>query len=434
MFMMASQGVRPARDWRRYAPKSVRRALMFLVLVFVIVYIVIPQLVDAEKSLHLLGTVHFLYVIAGVVLEVAALLAYSCLTRSVLAPRPNGQRVTFFTLFRINMSSLAVSHVLPGGTAPGTAIAYRLLTEQGVTGPDAGFALATQGLGSALVLNGILWVALIISIPLTGFNPLYGTAALLGVVLLAAFASLVYMLTHGQQKADPVLRTVARHVPLLDENTVSRVVSRLAEQLAALGGDRPLLLRAFGWAAANWLLDAASLWVFVAAFGHLVSPISLLVCYGLANVLAALPITPGGLGVVEGVLIPTLTGFGSPRTVALLGVISYRLINFWLPIPVGGFAYLSLRVETELPRQRDTTRGLPMAGGGAPTPHGDSHDGHDGHLEGATGTSSEAPPADTGSNGAGLVPDGLSRQPPPLGGPMEASPGAARSRRDPESG
>ena len=74
--------------------------------------------------------------------------------------------------------------------------------------------------------------------------------------------------------------------------------------------DRSLTRRAIGWAAANWLLDAASLWVFVAAFGHVVSPVDLLMAYGLANILAAIPLTPGGLGVVELVLVSTITGFG----------------------------------------------------------------------------------------------------------------------------
>jgi uncharacterized membrane protein YbhN (UPF0104 family) len=70
--------------------------------------------------------------------------------------------------------------------------------------------------------------------------------------------------------------------------------------------DRRLMVRAFGWAAAAWLFDAASLGVFIAAFGHRVSPDGLLIAFGLANVLAIIPVTPRGLGVVEAVLIPTL--------------------------------------------------------------------------------------------------------------------------------
>ena len=74
-------------------------------------------------------------------------------------------------------------------------------------------------------------------------------------------------------------------------------------------------------------------------------PDGLLVSFGLAYVLAAIPVTPGGLGVVEAVLSTTLVAFGAPSGVALLGVVSYRLVNFWLPIPLGGIAYLSLHVE-----------------------------------------------------------------------------------------
>ena len=93
-----------------------------------------------------------------------------------------------------------------------------------------------------------------------------------------------------------------------------------------------------------WLFDAACLWVLVAAFGHPLNPGELLIAYGLANLVALAPLTPGGLGLVEGVLVPTLVGFGAANSAAVLGVLSWRIANFWLPIPVGGLAWLSLRV------------------------------------------------------------------------------------------
>jgi hypothetical protein len=46
-------------------------------------------------------------------------------------------------------------------------------------------------------------------------------------------------------------------------------------------------------------------------------------------------------------LVPALVGFGSARGVAVLGVIGYRLVNFWLPIPVGAGCYLWLRSDGE---------------------------------------------------------------------------------------
>ncbi len=335
------------RHWR-ILKRSLRWGLTAFVVIGVVEYLVLPQIAGVNKDLHLLGHVNWWYALLGVALEVASLLSYSALTRSVL---PRGS-ATLGRLFRIELSSQAVNHVLPGGTAAGTGIAYRLITEGGVSGADAGFALATEGIGSAVVLNVILWLALLVSISVQGFNAIYITAAGVGVVLFGAFGALIVALTRGAARSAKILAAIARRLPLVKAEAVTNLVNRLALRLRELGKDQELLRRAVGWAAANWLLDAASLWVFLLAFRHLIDPDTLLVAYGLAYVLAAIPLTPGGLGIVEGVLIPTLVGFGTPRGIAILAVISYRLVNFWLPIPVGALAYLSLRLEPGASRRR----------------------------------------------------------------------------------
>ncbi len=248
-----------------------------------------------------------------------------------------------------------MSHLVPGGAAAGSGLGFRLLSAAGVDGTDIGFALAAQGIGSALVLNVLLWLALVVSIPLTGPNPLYLTAAAVGIVVIGGGAGAVVLLTRGEARAARLLRWVARKLPFLDEDRMHRLVHRLAGRLRALGHDRALLWRAIGWASANWLLDAASLWAFVAAFGHRTNAVGLLVSYGLAQVLAAIPLTPGGLGVVEATLTATLVGFGVPKGIAILGVIGWRLFEFWIPIPFGGLAYLSLRIR---PGRRPVRRAI----------------------------------------------------------------------------
>jgi hypothetical protein len=72
--------------------------------------------------------------------------------------------------------------------------------------------------------------------------------------------------------------------------------------------------------------------------------------------MAVIPITPGGLGIIEGIMIPTLVGFGVPRSVALLGVPAWRLAQFWLPIPLGALSYFTLRYG---PAPLDRGRGMP---------------------------------------------------------------------------
>lgn len=312
---------------------------MVLLLFFIGEYILLPELANARREVHQLTHLNVVWLGLGALLEVAALAAYAELTHTVLSPgAPDRWRI-----FRINMWALAISHTLPGGQVPGTAASYRLLTEANVSGSTAAFGLATQGIGSAVVLNLIFWLALLISIPLQGYNPLYGFAAILGVLLLAIFAAVVFFLTRGEQQAGVFVKKVADRLPFVRAETVTSLVQKVADRMKILFTSSDLLMRAGIWAAANWLLDCSSLWVFLLAFGAHVSPIDVLVGYGLANILAVIPITPSGLGVVEITVIAVLKGFGVPGGVAAAGVLSWRLVNFWLPIPFGGASYLSLR-------------------------------------------------------------------------------------------
>jgi putative heme transporter len=342
------------RWWHRgpFVRKEVRWSVGLVLAFLFVFYLAIPLLASHREDLTALGHIHPAYLILGTVLEIGALAAYTQLTHAVLPP--NGPRR--FRLFRINMSTLALSHVSPGGTAPGAALGYRLLTQSGVSGPDTAFALGTQGIGSAVVLNVIFWLALVGFVLIHGFHAptshggesgtiLVVVAAAIGAVLLGAFGGLFYLLTRGQERAATVVRRLSGRVRFLDPDKTAATVQQLAQRFAVLLEDRPLLIRAVTWATINWLLDAASLWVFVAAFSHFISPIDLLVAYGLANILAAIPITPGGLGVVEFVLVSMITGFGPTAGQALSGVLAYRAINFWLPIPIGGIAYGSLELE-----------------------------------------------------------------------------------------
>jgi hypothetical protein len=311
-----------------------------LLLALIVDVLVVPQLAGPRKVASLLNQVSPLLLLSAVALEACALLAYGRLTRAVLPPT---SRLRFFTIFRIELTTLSVSHCAPGGSATGTALGYRLLTQFGAEPSDAGFALAVQGIGSAVVLNVILWLALIVCIPVWGFSPEYLLAAAVGFVLLILAGLLVYGLTLGEERVGHLLERAASRVPFVDGPALHRSWTQLSAHLEQLAGRREAMYRALVWATLNWLLDAASLWVFVGAFGKWVNPDGLLVAYGLANVLAAIPLTPGGLGVVEAALTTLLVGFGTTRGIATLGVIVYRLVQFWAPIPLGGVAYLSLQ-------------------------------------------------------------------------------------------
>ena len=340
--------------------RAFRLPVKLLALIAIVYFFVLPTIPGFRSAATQLGEVQPQWLVLGLGLQMAALVAYSLLTRAAIGEARHF--VSTMRMFRIQMSTKALSNVVPGGTAAGSALGYRLITLSGVTGTDAGFALATAGLASAVVLNLIFWLALLVSIPRRGVNPLYTTAALAGVLIMVFVAAIVIGLLQGQKRADSILRWIARRLRL-DENKIGDALRQVGERLEDLVHDRQVLRRVLFWSTLNWLLDAASLWVFIRAFGATLDFDALLVAFGLANVFAVIPITPGGLGIVEGIYIPTLVGFNLRRSVAVVSVATYRIAQYFFPTLLGGLMYLSLRVgpfrierREELQRLRDLAR------------------------------------------------------------------------------
>lgn len=333
---------RSVRPWLPLLVKPLRRGVLIFVLLLVVEYLVVPELVGASKDLYLLGQVNAVWLAVGVTLEGLSLFCYAVLTKVLLPPGP---KPSLSVLFRIDLSAAAVAHVIPAGTLGTAALGYKLFTDEGISGNDAGVMMAAKGLGSTVVLNILLWLSLVISIGLAGFQPIYGTVAIIGTIVLLGVAALVFGVTRGAGLASRLLRMLADKIPGLSGERVERAILDAAHTFATMARDKRVLSLALLWASLNWILDAASLWSFIAAFGKLVNPIELFAAYGIANVAGALPITPGGLGVVDSIAPLLLVGFGVTRSVATLGVIAWRLVNFWLPIPTGALAYVSLKVK-----------------------------------------------------------------------------------------
>lgn len=307
----------------------------------IVVYFIFLNIPGLRNAVDQLSDVRPTLLFFGLALEMLALFCYSGMTRVALGS--SADLISLLRMYRIQLSTRALASLVPGGSAAGSALGYRLMTAAGVPGPDAGFALATSGLASAVVLNFILWLGLIVSIPLRGVNPIYGSAAIAGILLMGIAAAIIIGLIEGQARSERIFRAAARRFHL-DEDRAGEAVRHLATRMQDLSADRVMLRRIVVWASANWLIDAAALWVFLRAFGGSVPVDGLIVAFGLANVLAVIPLTPGGLGIVEGTYVPVLVGFGLPRATAVVGVVSYRIAQYWLPIVLGGVMYLSLRL------------------------------------------------------------------------------------------
>ena len=82
----------------------------------------------------------------------------------------------------------------------------------------------------------------------------------------------------------------------------------------------------------------------------------MLLAYGVAQVAGALPIVPGGIGIVEGSLAVILAAYGAGRVPAVAAALAYRIVSFWLAIAVG---WISVAVIARQARRRgrDPDRG-----------------------------------------------------------------------------
>ena len=262
------------------------------------------------------------------------------------------------------MSTKALSNIVPGGSAAGSALGYRLLTLSGVSGPDAGFALATAGLGVGGRPQPDLLdrAAGVDPVPrrqpaVRHGRPRSGSGIMLVVALL------VVGLQHGQGRAERFLHVARPQAALRPRHRHQRPAP---DRRAAGGADRgpgaaqaghpvgqPQLAARRGVAVGVHPRRSAARSTSTPCSSRSASPTSS----------PSSRSRPGGLGIVEGVYIPTLVGFGLTRRVATLGVASYRLAQLWLPILLGGILYASLRVgpwsierRDRLDRLRDIAR------------------------------------------------------------------------------
>jgi uncharacterized membrane protein YbhN (UPF0104 family) len=111
-------------------------------------------------------------------------------------------------------------------------------------------------------------------------------------------------------------------------------------------GNLRIIFGAIGY----WAFDNAVLWATFHAFGYEPDIAIVLMGYLIGQLGGLLPI-PGGIGGIDGGLIGTLIVYGAPAAVTAAAVLAYRIILFWLPLVVGGIAFLLLR--RDMPRDNE---------------------------------------------------------------------------------
>jgi uncharacterized protein (TIRG00374 family) len=313
---------------------------LFLVVAAVSFHIVLPSIVEVLGSWPRLSSVApewFVVIIAFEGLSFASAIA---LQR--IALRTNA----WFPVATSQLAGNAMSQIVPGGAAAGATLQLRLLGRSGV---DTATAISGFTAFSLLQTASIFFLP-VLTLPtiLAGAGVDRGLAqtAFLGIagfVVVAGFGAL--LLT-----TDPLLNGIARIAQGV-RNRVYRKRAKLTELPAKLVGERNGIRSVLGerWrealaATAGRLgFDFLALFAALAAVGSLPKPSLALLAYTAASLLAMIPITPGGLGLVEAGLTGTLVLAGVRPAQAVLATLLYRLASYWLPIVAGGVGYALFR-------------------------------------------------------------------------------------------
>lgn len=257
------------------------------------------------------------------------------------------------------MATFLVSHVVPGGSAAGTAVNVETMRDEGVRPSTTGVAVLLTTLISAIGLLLLFAAGLVYSLMKGRLPFAFVATAAAAVPILLATTSLVVLASFRPSLAASVGRTLGRVAHRLRRSVDPDDVAERARDLArqarrVFTGWTFAVAAALGLA--NWLADAVVLYLFFLAIGHHQHFGAVIVAYSIANLLAVVPITPGGLGIVEATLVALSIPFGASRQVALVAVIGYRLVNFWLPLPVGAAAYAHVRLRRRRKGRRSRAR------------------------------------------------------------------------------
>jgi uncharacterized protein (TIRG00374 family) len=356
-------GVHPRGD-EPTLPITWRRVLLISALIIVALiglYFLIPKLAGLKQTWGQLRRGDPLWLAAGAALELLSIAGYATLFRTVFGR--GVPRIDWRVSLEIPLAGIAAIRLVAAAGAGGVAVTAWALGRAGMSAPLIACRMVANlvvqysvYLGALIVCGLGLWTGVFAG---GGSFALTVVPAAFGGALIAPILSLALM-------PRDVERRFGRFA---DHGPVGWIASRAARAPEALGSGvrtaidlaregRIGLLGAFAY----WGFDIAVLGVCCHAFGASVPPAVLVVGYFLGTLGSLLPL-PGGIGGVEGGMIGAFVAFGLPPGSAVIAVLAYRAISFWLPTLPGIVGYLSLRSTVSRWRAADRTNGSRSADG-----------------------------------------------------------------------
>ena len=279
--------------------------------------------------------------------ECVSLVGYADLFRHILGVLD--VRETFGRVMNIVLAGLSFSHLFGAGGAAGMVVSYNALRKHDVPHGLIFVAIAAQNFFTYIVLWVMFLVALVSVVSSGRLDPWsYGLALILIGVLLWLTGYGLYLYRHRAKmrrrvsQAAALINRLYRRQRIRPES-IDEWLDSLFTGMRRMGTHRGAKRTAVAYSCMFWVFDLACLYLVFLALGYHVALGALVVSYAVANAVGSLAPTPGGLGAIEGLMITLLVSFDVPSPQAIAVVLVYRLINFWLPIPVGFGSYLAIR-------------------------------------------------------------------------------------------
>lgn len=277
--------------------------------------------------------------------------------------------LTYRDAFVVGQSSTAVAATLPAGSALGVGMTFAMYSSLGHSGAEIGLATVLTGIWNNFVKLGLPVVALAILAIVGDSTNAELAAAATGVGALVLAVTLFALVLRSdrlaagmgdrlQRVARPVLRALRRDA----SGSWPDAFVRFRHQTIDLLRDRWLVLTV------ATVLSHLSLYVvLLLALRHMdvsdamVGWAQVLSVFALTRLVTALPVTPGGLGVVELALTAGLVVAGGPRAPVVAAVLVFRVLTLFIQVPIGAGCYLWWRA-TESRRSTAATAVAPSAG------------------------------------------------------------------------
>jgi hypothetical protein len=308
---------------------------------------------ELRQAIDLLGDLRISGLFVALALEAASLVAFARLQRWLL--HEGGVDVGLVPMVQITLAGNALALSLPGGAAWAAAWAFGQLRRRGADRVLAGWVILVAGALASYVLFMLLVIGSLIagdSGPVASVRPL--------LIALASIPFVVIGLVMAAKRFPVIDKLIpfGQHIleALPKGHEVSGALQRTWERLLTVRPSGPAWFEAFGLAALNWLENCGCLVACIWAVHGRIPWHGILVAYALAQVLASVPITPGGLGVVEGGLTALLVAYGMPTNVALASVLLYRAVSFWGLVPVGWGVWGYLSWQSRNPAKAHTRK------------------------------------------------------------------------------